>query len=479
MKSKVHPTYEEEWKEAFAHAEVVPASSLWTSIDLQLSHDESGQMKKQVVYYQRMAAAAVIFAVGVGSFGVWYTYNAPLKSGNSIERISKDKGIQNLELDRTSIQKLNGEKKTSLLDRASAKTDGTNNIRGKTTDAINKTSSIYKRKEYPGSEKMVNPKDQMGAIFSSGLLTRYNTQASDSVFIKNRIENSKRVVSDERFMLAHNANWPVTELALSGSPIQEIAGIRNTTKKTEVMSESKMDKINEGWWASVGGSAGSYDPQTTTSPFASQAFQSQTNAALSVAPSSTRATIGTSFSFGVILGKRIAKHWLVMSGVNYMNQSIAYNSNIAVLDASNQSIAFVADLAGRSSNIATTSPYTINNINEFVSVPFQAGYLIIDRKASIQVNAGVSADLFIRSTLADASGRLSSYRDSAGDNSAFQTLNWSGVVGTELSYKVTKHYRVSLVPGFRYSFNSVLKSTTGSTLNPMVWDLGFRFRYIF
>ena len=65
MKSKGHPTYEEEWKEAFAHAEVVPASSLWTSIDLQLSNDESGQMKKRVVYYQRMAAAAVIFAVGL------------------------------------------------------------------------------------------------------------------------------------------------------------------------------------------------------------------------------------------------------------------------------------------------------------------------------------------------------------------------------------------------------------------------------
>jgi hypothetical protein len=200
---------------------------------------------------------------------------------------------------------------------------------------------------------------------------------------------------------------------------------------------------------------------------------------LSSAPVSDRATRGSSFSFGMTFGKKVAQRWVVFSGVNYLSQSIGYYSNIAVMDANNQAKAYAADLASASANVASTSPYTINSVNEFVSIPLQAGYLLIDRKMGLQLNGGVATDFFMRNTLVDQSGRLSDYSESAGGNSSYQALNWSGLVGTELSYKVAKHYRVSLVPGLRYSFNSVLKPSTGSTLNPMVWDVGFRFRYIF
>ena len=162
-----------------------------------------------------------------------------------------------------------------------------------------------------------------------------------------------------------------------------------------------------------------------------------------------------------------------------MNQGIDYNSNIAVVDANNQAKAYVADFASQSTQFTSTSPYTINSISEYVSIPLQAGYLLIDRKIGLQLNTGIATDFFIKNTLTDASGKFSTYSESAGNNSYYRTLNWTGLVGTEISYKVAKHYRISLVPGLRYSFNSVLKSSASNTLNPMVWDVGFRFRYIF
>jgi hypothetical protein len=170
---------------------------------------------------------------------------------------------------------------------------------------------------------------------------------------------------------------------------------------------------------------------------------------------------------------------VILSGVNYLNQSIAYNSNIAVIDASNQQKAFVADYSNQPLSIASTTPYEINSVNEFISIPLQGGYLLMDRKVGLQLNAGVASDIFYKNTLIDQSGRLPNYSENSGTNSSYQTFNWSGLVGTELSYKMAKHYRVSLVPGLRYSFNSVLKSSAGSSLSPMVWDVGFRFRYIF
>jgi hypothetical protein len=57
-------------------------------------------------------------------------------------------------------------------------------------------------------------------------------------------------------------------------------------------------------------------------------------------------------------------------------------------------------------------------------------------------------------------------------------VNWSGLLNTELSYKIGQHYRLSLVPGVRYSFNSLLKEPDTSG-KPLILDVGFRFKYLF
>jgi hypothetical protein len=128
--------------------------------------------------------------------------------------------------------------------------------------------------------------------------------------------------------------------------------------------------------------------------------------------------------------------------------------------------------------VTVSSPYEINSVNEYLSVPVQAGYLLVDRKIGLQLNSGLSTDFFMQNTLTDKSGQLASFSSSAGTESPYRMVSWAGLVGTELSYKIATHYRVAITPGLRYSLNSVLKSDAVSA-NPLVWDVGFRFRYIF
>jgi hypothetical protein len=111
-------------------------------------------------------------------------------------------------------------------------------------------------------------------------------------------------------------------------------------------------------------------------------------------------------------------------------------------------------------------------------VPVQAGYVLVDRKVGLQINSGVSTDFFMQNTLTDKSGQMASFSSSAGEESPYRAVSWAGLVGTELSYKIATQYRISIAPGLRYSLNSVLKSDVNSS-NPLVWDVGFRFRYIF
>jgi hypothetical protein len=495
MKNSENPKFEKGWKDAFADAEASPSENVWTNIDLQLSRAESGDMKRRVVFYQRLAAASVIFALALGSMGVWYWTKDGVKEIASTEMVGKkNEGVTNIEdtIKENETTKLTEENLESQI-------AGENAAKG---------NAAIKLSEESLESQIVNSKEKNTASVDYGNgkeTTNHKNEASSFIKKKNQINNpidqSNQVAivqkpddvnylgdnlnkkSNEpawRNIVLASSNMPEAEAKPKGKPVEEIEALKKSSKTMIAKVDTKKKKSeDENWWASVGGSAGSYNTQANGVSSGSQAFQNPSIASMKAAPISNRASVGTSFSFGMTFGKKVAQRWVVLSGVNYLSQSIGYNSNIAVVDANNQAKAYTADLAAPTANVTSTSPYTINSVSEFVSIPLQTGYLIVDRKIGVQLNTGIATDFFIKNTLTDESGKFSSYSESAGNNSYYRTLNWTGLVGTEFSYKVAKHYRVSLVPGLRYSFNSVFKSSAGSTLNPMVWDVGFRFRYIF
>jgi len=126
-----------------------------------------------------------------------------------------------------------------------------------------------------------------------------------------------------------------------------------------------------------------------------------------------------------------------------------------------------------------TAPYSVNNNVQFVNVPMQAGYLVVNKKIGVQLNAGISTDLFLQNTITPEGGSLEKSTQGAGDSSPYRTVNFSGLVGTELTYKFGAHYRLALNPGLRYPMNSIYKSSTGVEAAPLTFDVGLRFRYIF
>jgi hypothetical protein len=183
--------------------------------------------------------------------------------------------------------------------------------------------------------------------------------------------------------------------------------------------------------------------------------------------------VGSSRSVGLTVGKRVARRWVILSGVNYLSQTSGYTSNSSSLGQ-----AYLANYSSlkAASSVTYTNPYAINSVLEFLSFPVQAGYLIVDQKLGLQMNAGLSTDFLLRNTLQDPSGQVSPFSQSAGTDSPYRPINWAGLVSVELSYRLARQYRVSMVPGIRYLFNPVFKS--GSADHPYVTDIGFRFRYI-
>jgi hypothetical protein len=249
-------------------------------------------------------------------------------------------------------------------------------------------------------------------------------------------------------------------------------------------AEKKND--SEKLWTSLGFAAGGFNALSPSVSSNNTLVRANLNNA---AVKQSKAS-GVAYSVGFSVGTKIAKRWIVQGGFNYMTQSSDYTANSVIVDNNFQSPqaeslnAYKSDVqlaAADVSNqkVAPTVPYTVNNNVQFVSLPVQAGYMFINKRFGLQLNAGVSTDFFLQNTITPEAGGLSKTTQGRGADSPYRSLNFSGLMGTEFSYKLGSRYRVALNPGLRYPFNSVYKTDTGVNSMPLTFDVGLRFRYIF
>jgi hypothetical protein len=247
---------------------------------------------------------------------------------------------------------------------------------------------------------------------------------------------------------------------------------------------------SEKLWTSVGFAAGSFNninSSVSNSGGSLMMADARSSAVSKVADQQAKAS-GSSYSVGVSMGTRISSRWVLQGGLNYMTQASDYTASaVGTEDYENFSAPSVNSIMSadkQSSELAMsavvpTAPYNVNNSLQFVSVPLQAGYLLVNRKVGVQLNGGLSTDLFIQNTITPEGDNLEKTTEGNGSDSPYRTVNFSGMVGTELTYKFSKHYRLALNPGLRYPLNSIYKSDQPVTAAPMTFDIGLRFRYIF
>jgi len=455
MKNIERQKFDDAWQNAFQQAEQTPSEEVWSALDHHLTQAEGGIMKKRVIFYQRLAAAAILFAL---AFGALTTYYASEQSDYVAKEVVSSEKTEN------SIA--NNESK-NLADNSS---EELKSIDSKLKSSSNTQGSSIANSLIPQDNTVVMASQQF--VLPDSAHPKYNQrQHADSFSGRDYNRGLARISL---------ADLPTPEISLQGK-VREVTIIRKLpAMPASFMAESKRNKrTDEDLWASIGAATGNYSPQVNTG---SVNYAAASGGAFSnrsaVSSSDSR---GSAYSVGVNLGKRLSDRWILQGGINYLNQAIGYNSNIATLQPNNQAKAFVADYALQEQNtnsVLVTSPYEINSVSEFISVPVQAGYLLIDRKVGLQLNSGLATDIFLQNTLTDKSGQLDKYSEGAGTDSPYNTFSLSGLLGSELSYKIGTQYRLSVAPGLRYSMSSVLKSESG-TANPLVWDLGFRFRYIF
>jgi hypothetical protein len=447
--------FEDGWRKALEAAETTPSDGVWSGVESNLIAAENLRMKHNIVVYQRVAAVSTFLVLMLGSLAYYYWKES---SDNRIQTqdILKNKGTV----------------------AAAAAHSGSKQLT--TKEPFAQQQSITSQAKVPGNvpgEKEQYKRERDGLQLDGAVI-------ADKVERINQVDRKAQVSFIPAVDLTtgneHRSIEPV-KVSMEVSPMVlplEIGGleVQNLQHPFSVAGADD-DKIvhdlqyRETLWLAVGASTGNYNPGGASIP-------TYNNNLVLAYPfgkitGTSHASLGTANSVGITLARRIAGRWVVQGGVTYMNQSLGYISNIVSTSSSMPTASLGYPTV--SSVVTTTNPYQINSTLQFISVPVQAGYLLVDRRVGLQLNAGGSTDFFIRNTLRDQSGKLATYSQAGGSDSPYRSVNWAGLLSTELSYKLAAHYRLSLVPGMRYSFNSALKSDSG---HPSVLDIGFRFRYI-
>jgi hypothetical protein len=468
---------EDSFKEAFERAEKEPNENVWTNIELELEKNAAGKMKRRLLFYQLLAAASVSFAlltIGIGFYAFKLnsidttiaqnqspTKNSPAEEKAKIADSSKGSVKQSDAAGNEVPETLNNQH-SSITNKNELATnrEGDNTILDlHEKDGINSASDNNRMAILPFDNTVTNSTTPVVLDF---MKERPLPQLYSVKSVSLNFEKSESIADPGKLMLLQLKD-------------------RENELATEENTKTKAD--TENLWTSVGFSAGGYN---SANPSISQSAGSSTpnlaNVAYNNAISNQTSASGVSYSFGMSMGTRISGRWVMQSGINYMNNNSEYVSNQVVYsqDFKNFKAASISDLrASSNNNVLQTANHKVSSSLEYLSIPVQAGFIAIDRKLGVQLNAGVATDFFIQNTIDPEGSSLDKTQISRGSESPYRSTNFSGLVGTEFSYRFASRYRVSLNPGIRYPFNSIYKSESGISSTPFIFDVGLRFRYIF
>jgi len=427
--------FEESFRDAFKGAEVAPSDSVWTNVELDLEKSNGGQMKRRLLFFQLLAAASMVFAMGVGSV---YYLNRPDADQHIAQQTTGD-----------SLDKKNTETVESQGSEPNTTPNGVSN-----NSKISNEKSVQDKSLSKNNEILMAKAETPVAVEASEQNNHLVTNTRDKTIDRKRPLPVLVEVTQPKLKVS--TPEPDAGMVL-------LAKLKDEERKYQ---ESKPE-IKEKIWTSVGMGAGTFNPNGTSSSESLDAFSSTAT--------SSNPTSGTSYSVGLSVGAKVSKRIVLQGGISYLSNNAEYTSS-----AASGSKAFLNEMAATSSDrINATSPYQVNSNLQYMSIPMQAGYIIVDRTFAVQLNGGISTDLFFQSTLTPEDNSLDKVSQGAGADSPYRTVNFSGLLGTELSYKVGNHYRIAVNPGMRYALNSIYKTEVATQSSPVTFDVALRFRYIF
>lgn len=216
-------------------------------------------------------------------------------------------------------------------------------------------------------------------------------------------------------------------------------------------------------------------------------FSEQTNSIMSYKPEESSYNSEASFSYGIDFGYKFSKKFVVFSGLGYQHNygSTTVHTYIEPTDANTKyaNHAIVIERASPETGLNTynelNSDVELNSVFEFVTIPVNFGYYLIDKKFKWVMTAGISTDFFIKNSINDSQGLFDEVKYKNGDDSPYNPIYFNGKFGTMINYTFLKNYQLSLEPAYRIGLSELTKDNVTFSSRPSSFLISAGIAYVF
>ncbi|SMD32356.1 hypothetical protein SAMN04488029_0701 [Reichenbachiella faecimaris] len=453
---KANSTFEEQWSQSLANAEVTPPEQVWVAIDGHLANEQALVYKKQADFY-RWVAAACLFLITLGGAFFWMNDTSEIPSDLAK---NEDRSVSRPSLEENAFSS----SKALILEE----------------------EDKVELKELDQAIENVQPTlvNASAKRISTPVLTQ-----TEPAFIPST--GTKQVKSLSRYAATHQTVFNAlsaksVELASAIEPweAEHLFGVARTW---ETIAPSK---VVSPLWAGVSFSTGSFDPGFGKSSGGDMAFASQEGISNdSFVRSQTANPVyasGQSVAGGLNLGKKFANRIVISSGLHYSAFNTGSSSSQLVSDQQDNTYALTNERNDSNLESALSDgnlryegqQVQLANEYQYLTIPIKAGYVLLDNKFNITLNTGLSSNILVDSKLVSESDAQNLNNDFSTSGS-YESVYFNFLTSVEFGYIFKRHYQLLLEPNYNQALTEFTNANHTDKAKPKNLGIAIGFRYNF
>lgn len=459
-------SFEAQWRKQFMDQEVVPAEKVWDRVGAGIANQQVNKYKRRLLFYKFVAAASVVFALVIGSFSLYNWYDSPDENLVALESID-------------------------LLNNSSNSNEGEMEKR-----SINDSDEVLPMEEGQNDSETSGNLASLGSSVRTIMVSDENNgneYSASQMTGQSEVSNNGWESDGVQFLSSNQFKYPYVFPLEEEQPGRKSNPYLMPTILSFAEVDEEKDSDNKVIWAGVNFSSGMFDPNISyngsNSPVAladalndpssvisinaaSYDLQDQSNNLLSYKPEESSYEPEMSYSYGLNFGFQFSKRFVLLSGLSYLynNSSTTVNTYVEPANTNakyaNHAILIERASPGIDAYNSLSSDIQLNSTYEFVTVPVNMGYNIINRKMKWMMLAGVSADFLIKNTIYDSNEFFDSIEYTSGGDSPYNSTYFNAVFGTMLNYTFSRHYLISVEPSYRLGISDLTNSNAVFTSRP-------------
>lgn len=433
--------FENGWKDAFDKMSFDPEERVWESIDRTLANNEVLIYRRKALIYKWAAIAAIIFAVSISIPGYFDFGDSRIRKGDTFL--------------------------TSLTTREYKLSDQSTRISFGLTKSEMESEGLLDSKHLIVENSESEEPRQTIAMMK--LATNLPTKRNGAI-----ISLSGEKPSNQHIYL-----------------MPDYTAARRSNKRQNQSNDER-------FWAGVGVGSSTFDPNyqlTQPSDVLTPVINAGTTSALANATSGLltdanasyedNETMGSNYQVGFNMGMVLGSRLTLESGFAYAQSNL--NSQT---DRITENRFFATAVSAKEPLIEQTSArrdiveyereeLALANTFQFAAVPVKAGYLVLDKKVNVRLNAGVVANFYMGNTITGQDQDYGSLELYPGISSPYRTVSFSGITGVTVGYNFLNNFDLIVEPNYSQALQPMTKVESDFNASPAGFGLmaGLRYRF--